>query len=139
MTRTDVRPDLCGAASSPWWAAPLLMAGGALAVIGPLRGTLADTVAAVAKAAAWQALGMGLVALGVAVLARADDLPAVASLSLQAAWLAVVGHVVCRTALLQCAAAVEPGAGTQQLDRARYGRTAGPWRLRSDAAPLLQS
>ena len=56
-------------------------------------------------------------ALGVALFARAVDLPSVTSQALDAAWLALVGHVLCRTLLLRCADAVESGAGTRRLDR----------------------
>ena len=56
-------------------------------------------------------------ALGVALFARAVDLPSVTSQALDAAWLALVGHVLCRTLLLRCADATESGAGTRRLDR----------------------
>ena len=56
-------------------------------------------------------------ALGVALFARAVDLPSVTSQALAAAWLALVGHVLCRTLLLRCADATESGAGTRRLDR----------------------
>ena len=61
--------------------------------------------------------GWRTMALGVALFARAVDLPSVASQALDAAWLALVGHVLCRTLLLRCADAAESGAGTRRLDR----------------------
>ena len=48
-------------------------------------------------------------ALGVALFARAVDLPSVTSQALAAAWLALVAHMLCRTLLLRCADAVESG------------------------------
>ncbi len=59
--------------------------------------------------------GMAAVALGVALFARAVDLPAITSRALAAAWLALVCHLICRTLLRICADAVERGAGTRQL------------------------
>ena len=54
--------------------------------------------------------------LGVALLARGADLPQVASLALDASWLLLVTHTLCRTLLLLCAAAAH-------MVRARAGLT----------------
>jgi NADH:ubiquinone oxidoreductase subunit 5 (subunit L)/multisubunit Na+/H+ antiporter MnhA subunit len=58
-----------------------------------------------------------MVALGAALLARAVDLSGVALFALEAAWLLLTCHVLCRTLLLLCGDAVETGAGTARLDR----------------------
>ena len=108
--------DLCGAGQPMWWGVPLLLAGAAIATIGSLRAALADTLHAVLSFGSLHLFGMAVIALGVALLARPADLPSVASQALDAAWLALVGHVLCRTLLLRCAAAADTGAGTRRLD-----------------------
>jgi hydrogenase-4 component B len=109
--------DLCGAEQPWWWGVPLLLSGAAIAVIGSFRAALANTLHAVASVGSLHLFGMGTMALGVALFARAVDLPSVTSQALDAAWLALVGHVLCRTLLLRCADATESGAGTRRLDR----------------------
>ncbi len=108
--------DLFGTGQPQWWGAPLLLAGAAIAVIGSLRAALADTLHSVTSVGALHQFGMVVMALGVALFARAVDLPGVASGALDAAWLALIGHLLCRTLLLLCAAAVESGAGSRRLD-----------------------
>jgi formate hydrogenlyase subunit 3/multisubunit Na+/H+ antiporter MnhD subunit len=108
--------DLCGEAQPLWWGVPLLLAGGAIAAIGSLRAALLDTLQAVLSVSSLHLFGMAAMALGVALFARAVDLPSAASLALDAAWLALVCHVLCRTLLVLCASAVERGAGTRRLD-----------------------
>ena len=100
----------CGGAS------PLLLAGVGIAAIGSLRAALADTLHKVLSVGSLHQFGMATMALGVALFARAVDLPSVASRALAAAWLALVCHMLCRTLLLMCADAVESGAGTRRLD-----------------------
>ena len=109
--------DLCGEGQPLWWGVPLVLAGGAIAAIGSLRAALADTLQAVLSVSSLHLFGMGAMALGVALFARAVDLPSVTSLALDAAWLALVCHVLCRTLLVLCANAVESSAGTRRLDR----------------------
>jgi hydrogenase-4 component B len=109
--------DLCGTGQPLWWGVPLLLAGGAIAVVGSLRAALAGTLHAVLTAGSLHLFGMAAMALGVALFARAVDLPSVASQALDATWLALVCHLMCRTLLLLCANAAEAGAGTRRLDR----------------------
>ena len=109
--------DLCGVGQPLWWGVPLLVAGAAIAAIGSLRAALADTLHTAVSAGSLHLFGMAAMALGVALFARAVDLPSVTSQSLDAAWLALVGNVLCRTLLLGCADATENGAGTRRLDR----------------------
>jgi hypothetical protein len=109
--------DLCGPGQPLWWGVPLLLVGAAVALIGALRASLADALHAAASAAPLALFGMAGIALGVALMARAVDLPSVVSLALEAAWLALVTHVLCRTLLSLVGEAVEGGAGTRRLDR----------------------
>ena len=108
--------DLCGAGQPLWWGVPLLLAGAGIAAICSLRAALADTLHKVLSVGSLHQVGMATMALGVALFARAVDLPSVASRALAAAWLAVVCQMLCHTLLLMCADAVEIGAGTRRLD-----------------------
>jgi formate hydrogenlyase subunit 3/multisubunit Na+/H+ antiporter MnhD subunit len=109
--------DLCGPTQPLWWAVPLLLGGTATALAATLRASLADTLHAQAAAAAMHQVSLAVTALGIALLARAVDLPALASLALEAAWLALACLVFCRALLLVCAEAIETAAGTRRLDR----------------------
>jgi len=109
--------DLCGEGQPLWWGVPLLLAGGAIAAIGSLRAALADTLHTALSVSSLHLFGMAAMALGAALFARAADLPSAASQALDAAWLALVCHMLCRTLLVRCAGAVESGAGTRRLDR----------------------
>jgi len=124
--------DLCGAGQPFWWGVPLLVGGSIAATIVALRAALSDTLHDVASHAAQHQFGLAVTGLGVALLARAVDLPLVTGHALSAAWLALVCHVLCRTLLLRCSEAVESGAGTRRLDRLggvihRMPVTAGVW------------
>jgi hydrogenase-4 component B len=109
--------DLCGPVQPLWWGVPLLLSGAAISVIGTLRATLTDTLHAVMHNLSLNQFGMTATVLGLALFARAVDLPSTASHALEAAWLAVVCHLLGRTLLLRCADAVESSAGTRRLDR----------------------
>jgi hydrogenase-4 component B len=109
--------DLCGAAQQSWWGVPLLLLGAAGALAGTLRTSFENRLQPVLSIGSLHQLGLMLVALGTALLARAVDLSGVALFALEAAWLLLVCHVLCRTLLLLCGDAVEAGAGTVRLDR----------------------
>ncbi len=109
--------DLCGPSQPLWWGAPLLLAGAGIAAIGTLRAALANTLHAALSAGPLQPSGMAVMALGMALAARAVDLPSVASHALDAVWLSLVCLVLCRTLSGLCADAIENGAGTRRLDR----------------------
>jgi formate hydrogenlyase subunit 3/multisubunit Na+/H+ antiporter MnhD subunit len=124
--------DLCGAGQPFWWGMPLVLAGGLVATVAALRAALAGTLHEFASHAAAHPFGLALTSLGVALVARAVDLPSLASHALSATWLALVCHLLCRTLLLRCADAVERGAGTRRIDRLGgviHGMpvTAGAW------------
>ena len=109
--------DLAGPAQSVWWAVPLLIAGSAVAVITTWRAATADTLHGSMSANARNQFGVTLVALGVALLARTVDLPALTSLALGAFWLAVTCLGLCGPLLLLVADGIEQAAGTRRLDR----------------------
>ncbi|HXA24358.1 MAG TPA: proton-conducting transporter membrane subunit [Acetobacteraceae bacterium] len=109
--------DLCGSAQPQWWGAPLLLIGAVSAVIGPLRATFEMHLEPVLAIGSLHQMGLAVMGLGVALFAHAADLPQVAGLALDASWLLLVTHALCRTLLLLCAGAAQRGAGTRRLDR----------------------
>jgi formate hydrogenlyase subunit 3/multisubunit Na+/H+ antiporter MnhD subunit len=109
--------DLCGAGQPLWWGVPLVMAGAVIAAVAASRAALSDTLRDAASQAALHQFGLAVSSLGLALIARAADLPSVASHALDALWLAAVCHVLCRSLLLRGADAIASGAGTQRLDR----------------------
>jgi NADH:ubiquinone oxidoreductase subunit 5 (subunit L)/multisubunit Na+/H+ antiporter MnhA subunit len=109
--------DLSGPPQSLWTGVPLLLIGGAAAVFGCARTVLGATIEQVLAVGALQQMGLAVMAIGVALAARATDLTPVASLALAASWLLLVTHALCRTALLLCAGAVRRAAGTDNLGR----------------------
>jgi formate hydrogenlyase subunit 3/multisubunit Na+/H+ antiporter MnhD subunit len=108
--------DLCGAGQPLWWGVPLLMAGTGISMVASLRGALADRLDLAVSHASLHQIGLAVIGLGVALSARGVDLPSVASHALDAAWLAIACHALCRTLLSRCADAVESGTGTRRLD-----------------------
>jgi hypothetical protein len=108
--------DLCGTGQPLWWGVPLLLAGAGIATIASLRGALADLLDEAVSQVSLHQLGLAAIGLGVALCARGVDLPSVASHAVDAAWLAIACHALCRALLLRCADAVANGAGTRRLD-----------------------
>jgi hydrogenase-4 component B len=109
--------DLCGSAQPLWWGVPLLVVGAVSAILGPLRATFEMRLEPALAIGALHQVGMAVMGLGVALFAHAADLPQVAAFALDASWLLLVTHALCRTLLLLCAAAAQRGAGTRRLDR----------------------
>ena len=109
--------DLCGPVQPLWWALPLLIAGAAIAVVTTWRAATAGTLHTILSANVLNQFAIALVALGVALLARAVDLPALTTLALEAFWLAVTCLGLCEPLLLHAADGIEKAAGTRQLDR----------------------
>jgi hydrogenase-4 component B len=109
--------DLCGTAQPIWWGVPLLVLGAASSVFGPLRAAFETVLEPVFAIGSLHEMGLAVMGLGVALFAHAADLPQVASLALDASWLLLVTHALCRTLLSLCAGAAHRGAGTRRLDR----------------------
>ncbi len=108
--------DLCGTGQPLWWGVPLLLAGAGISLVVSLRGALADLLDVAVSQVSLHQIGLAVMSLGVALCARGVDLPSVASHAVDAAWLAIACHALCRALLLRCADAVETGAGTRRLD-----------------------
>jgi hydrogenase-4 component B len=109
--------DLAGPVQPVWAGALLLVVGIASALLGGLRATLEGDFRAALGAGTVQQHGLIAMAAGVALAARAVDLPPLAALALAAALLLTLTHGVGQTLLLLAANAALQGAGTRQLDR----------------------
>lgn len=109
--------DLCGPTQPLWWSIPLLLLGAAVVIFAPLRAALADTLQSTFSFTSLHQLGMAILGLGVALIARAVDLPSMTSFALNAVWLSLVCQVLCGALLLLSSEIVENAAGTRRLDR----------------------
>lgn len=109
--------DLCGPAQPAWWGVPLLIVGAAGAVLGGLRANIEGDIKAVLACSTIENVGLIAVGLGVALAARATDLPALAALALAGALLHAMAHGLFKALLFLCAGAAQHGAGTRRLER----------------------
>ena len=109
--------DICGPVQPLWWGVPLLVAGAASAVLGGLRANMEADLKSVLAASTIEHVGFIAIGLGLALTARAADLPALASLALGAALLHALNHGVFKTLLFLCAGAAQHGAGSRLLAR----------------------
>jgi formate hydrogenlyase subunit 3/multisubunit Na+/H+ antiporter MnhD subunit len=109
--------DLCGPAQPGWWGVPLLVLGAAGAVLGGLRANLESDMRAVLGCATVASVGLVAAGLGVALVARAADVPGLAALALAGALLQVMAHGLVAALLCLAAGAVQRGAGTRALAR----------------------
>jgi hydrogenase-4 component B len=109
--------DVCGAAQPLWWGIPLLAMGAASMLIGALRATAEGDIKAVLAASTVENVGLVAIGIGVAMVARGADLPALATLALAGALLHALNHSVFKTLLFLCAGSVAHGAGTRKLSR----------------------
>ena len=109
--------DLCGPATPAWWGVPLLVLGGASAVLGALRANLEADLRGVLAASTVASSGFVAMALGVALAARGTDLPALTALALGGTLLLTLAHGLFKGLLFLCVGAAGRSAGTQRLDR----------------------
>ncbi|MFL5334839.1 MAG: proton-conducting transporter membrane subunit, partial [Geminicoccaceae bacterium] len=109
--------DLCGPVQPLWWGLPLLVLGAMSAVLGALRANLEAEIASVLACSTVSDAGVIGVGLGLALIARAADLPAYAALALAGAMLQALNHGLLKALLFLGAGAVQQGAGTRSLER----------------------
>ncbi len=109
--------DLCGPAQPLWWGLPLLAMGLASAVIGALRANLETDLKAILACSTIENVGLITIGLGIALAARAADLPALAALALGAALLHTLAHGLFKAMLFVCAGAIQHATGTRLLAR----------------------
>jgi len=109
--------DLSGTAGQAWFGLLLLLAGGAAAVADSWRAAAdPDIVSAIAALIRRQA-GLAMTGIGLALVARAADLPDAAALALQAVFLMAIGGSLAGPLTLLAAHAIGASAGTYRLSR----------------------
>ncbi|HZF76627.1 MAG TPA: proton-conducting transporter membrane subunit, partial [Acetobacteraceae bacterium] len=111
----------------PFGGATPLLAGAALAAAGALRAMLAEELPDILGPLAWAQAGLGAMALGLAALCRAADLPGGAGAAAGAALLLMPAHALTVTLLAIGTAAVARGAASRRLDRLGGLLHAMPW------------
>jgi hydrogenase-4 component B len=107
--------DLCGPAQPLWWGVPLLVLGAAGAVLGGLRANLEADLKSVLACSTIENVGLITVGLGLALAARAADLPPLAALAMGGALLHALAHGLFKGLLFLGAGAVQHQAGTRKL------------------------
>lgn len=107
-----------GVAAPPcWWAVLTLLTGTIMAATAGWRATRGEDLDSVALALCQRLVGLAVVALGLVLLARALDLPALGGLAIGALSLIVFALCLCGGLALLAAEAVRDGAGSRRLDR----------------------
>lgn len=109
--------DLTGPAPPPWWALLPLGLGAATALIGGWQAARAAEIDTAVAAASYRQTGLAAIALGLALLAKASDLPDLAALAVAAMLLLLATQAVCGTLAVLAAAFICRAAGTRRLDR----------------------
>ncbi len=100
-----------------WWGLPLLILGAASVVAGGLDATRRADLDTALAAVTVRQTGLTAIGAGIALIARAADLPAVTALALLAVLLLTTLQAICGTLLALVAVAIRQGAGTRSLDR----------------------
>lgn len=109
--------DLPGSATPGWAGFVLLLAGGAISIVqGWCAASHPDIDGSVLCLARRQA-GLAMAGIGLALIARAADLPAAASYALAASFLAVIGASVAGVLTALATHAIATSAGTHRLSR----------------------
>lgn len=112
-----VTAELAGTVMQGWWGALFLLAGGAAAVVqGWKSASQPDLDAAVAALIRRQS-GLAMAAVGLALIARAADLPVSATFALDAAFLTTVATSLAGTVTSLAIHAAGTSAGTYRLSR----------------------
>lgn len=109
--------DLCGSGQPVWWGVPLMVMGAAGAVLGALRANIEGDIKAVLACSTVENIGLIAAGLGLALAARAADMPALAALAMGGALLHIMAHGLFKGLLFLGAGAALKGAGTRALER----------------------
>jgi formate hydrogenlyase subunit 3/multisubunit Na+/H+ antiporter MnhD subunit len=115
ILRMLLQPE--GAAPPGWWGLPLVVLGAASVLAGGLAATRHEEVDAALAAVTPRQTGLAAIGIGVALTARAADLPGVTAMALGAVLLLTAVQAVSGTLLALAAGAIVQGAGTRRLDR----------------------
>ena len=109
--------DLCGAGQPVWWGVPLMVLGALGAALGALRANIEGDIKAVLACSTVENVGLIAVGIGLALCARAADLPSLAALALGGALLHTLAHGLFKSLLFLGAGSAQHGAGTRLLER----------------------
>jgi hydrogenase-4 component B len=107
--------DLSGGATRTWCGFVLLLAGGTVAVIEGWRAALHPDIDGSVSCLLRRQAGLAAAGVGLALIARAADLPGAASLALDATFLSAIGASVAGVLTSIAAQAMGAGAGTFRL------------------------
>lgn len=99
-----------------WWGAVMLGIGAASALLGALFAAVSEHTKGLPAYSTIENNGLILVALGIALIARADGLPDLYVFALFAAFYQAIAHAVAKTALFLAAGYVERSAHTFDLN-----------------------
>jgi formate hydrogenlyase subunit 3/multisubunit Na+/H+ antiporter MnhD subunit len=129
--------DLSGQTVQGWWGFVLIALGGGIAVLFAWRAAadagLGDALANLVRRQG----GLAMLGTGLALIARAADLPQAQSLALESAMLLVFGGGLAGTAATLAAEAIGASAGTARLSRLGGLIHTMPWSSGALAAGLL--
>jgi formate hydrogenlyase subunit 3/multisubunit Na+/H+ antiporter MnhD subunit len=109
--------DLAGAATQTGWGFVLLLAGGAIAVIEGWHAARHPDIDGSVACLARRQGGLAMAGIGLALIARAADLPAAEAFALAAAFLSAVGGSVAGVLASLSVHAIGASAGTRRLSR----------------------
>jgi len=101
----------------PWWGLLLLGLGAVSAVLGVLYALMQHDLKRLLAYHSVENIGIIIMGLGAALVARSLDLGAVAAIALAAALFHVANHATFKALLFMGAGAIDSGVGTHELDR----------------------
>ncbi|MEM0129271.1 MAG: proton-conducting transporter membrane subunit [Thermoplasmata archaeon] len=102
-----------------WWGGLLLVIGAISALLGAIFASVSEHVKGLPAYSTIENNGLILVALGIALIAMAEGLPALATFALFAAFFQAFAHAITKAGLFLFAGDVERATGTYDLSRAR--------------------
>jgi len=100
-----------------WWGALILALGAASAVLGVLYALMQHDLKRLLAYHSVENIGIILIGLGTALVARSLELGAVVAIALAAALFHVANHATFKALLFMGAGAIDSGAGTRELER----------------------
>ncbi|NNN16930.1 MAG: hypothetical protein HKL79_00995 [Thermoplasmata archaeon] len=108
-----------------WWGGLLLIIGAVSALLGALFAAVSEHAKGLPAYSTIENNGLILVALGIALIARVEDLPTLFTFALFAAFFQALAHAITKATLFLCAGYIERSTGTVDLNRVRGRPKAG--------------